>query len=233
MSQAAPPPVRLFPEIPIRVRRDRIRGQMGYPPDAKISGSILGRIEGLIDRFLPLARPAGMYRIYCVQDLAPRRVTVEGGISFSGAVREYLGKIDRLAVFIATAGGEIYRQAQEELRSGRAMEGMVANAVGSEAADCATEEVVARIREEAGAEGRAITLPYSPGYCGMDIREQAAIFAALDGGAIGVRLLPSFIMSPVKSVSGIIGMGPPAGIVATGSPCERCEKEDCMMRRYA
>jgi len=160
-------------------------------------------------------------------------VTIEGGLSFRGAVREYLGDIDRLAVFILTVGGAIHDRARDLLAGGRALDGMVADAVGSEGADAAADELVARIRELAEADGRAITLPYSPGYCGMAIEEQASVFSAVDGGRIGVRLLPSFLMVPVKSVSGIIGMGASPGVVRTGSPCERCDRKDCMMRRYA
>jgi len=219
-------------DIPVQVRRDRIRGQMGYPPNAIIPQRIGDRIEAEIDRALPHTRASAVYRIYRVEALTSRSIALENAVTFQGAIRTYLGQIDRLAVFVATAGADIYRHAQAELKEGRPLEGLVANAVGSEVAECAVEELERRLRKTAEAAGAAITLPYSPGYCGMEMREQVNIFRSVDAAAIGVELLPSFLMNPIKSISGIFGLGPAEGLVATGSPCDRCDREDCMMRRY-
>jgi len=223
----------VFREIEIQVRPDRIRGQLGYPPEASVAPQMSERIDGEISRSLPLVRAAGMFRVFGITSLERRSISLEGGITFRGAIGEYLGDIEGLAVFIATAGEEIYRKAQEDLKAGRVLEGMVANAVGSEAADSATESLRTRIREMAAAEGLAITLPYSPGYCGMKLEEQKNVFSALDGSRIGVRLLSSGIMIPIKSVSGVIGIGSPAAVGEDGSACDRCDREDCNMRRYA
>jgi hypothetical protein len=38
-------------------------------------------------------------------------------------------------------------------------------------------------------------------------------------------------MKPVKSVSGLIGIGPQAAVHAYGNPCQRCPSLDCRMRR--
>ena len=46
------------------------------------------------------------------------------------------------------------------------------------------------------------SLPYSPGYCGWDIREQQKLFSLFPPQPCGITLSDSFLMSPVKSVSG-------------------------------
>jgi hypothetical protein len=65
----------------------------------------------------------------------------------------------------------------------------------------------------------------------MALEEQKTLFSIVDGGAIGVRLWPTCIMEPVKSVSGLIGIGPAEEIVERGVPCKYCELTDCSMRR--
>jgi hypothetical protein len=46
-----------------------------------------------------------------------------------------------------------------------------------------------------------------------------------------VELLPAMIMKPVKSVSGLVGIGPREAVMAYGNPCDRCPAVDCRMRR--
>lgn len=59
--------------------------------------------------------------------------------------------------------------------------------------------------------------------------QQVAAFIATAGP--NVEALASEMMSPLKSVSGLIGLGPPEDIQQYGSPCDRCELSNCDMRR--
>jgi hypothetical protein len=65
----------------------------------------------------------------------------------------------------------------------------------------------------------------------MPLREQQTLFGLVDAAGIGVALLPTLIMRPVKSVSGLIGIGPAESITAQGTPCDRCLLDTCRMRR--
>ena len=67
----------------------------------------------------------------------------------------------------------------------------------------------------------------------LAIAEQTKLFDVIDGATIGVGLTSSYLMSPLKSVSGLIGLGPPEDIQQYGSPCDRCELSNCDMRRSA
>ena len=53
-----------------------------------------------------------------------------------------------------------------------------------------------------------LTLRYSPGYCGMDIGQQRKLFQLVQADAVGVTLLPSMLMHPLKSISGLVGLAP-------------------------
>jgi hypothetical protein len=50
----------------------------------------------------------------------------------------------------------------------------------------------------------SIVLGYSPGYCGWDLSGQKKLFQHLNPGEIGINLNDSFLMSPLKSVSGVL-----------------------------
>jgi cobalamin-dependent methionine synthase I len=65
----------------------------------------------------------------------------------------------------------------------------------------------------------------------MALTEQQTLFSLFGADRAGVELTESCLMRPLKSVSGLIGLGPAADVVAFGSPCDRCELYSCAMRR--
>jgi len=65
----------------------------------------------------------------------------------------------------------------------------------------------------------------------MSLTEQEVLFSLVPADSIGVTLLPSSLMQPLKSVSGLVGIGSRDRIEAAPVPCENCDAERCMMRR--
>ncbi len=67
----------------------------------------------------------------------------------------------------------------------------------------------------------------------MAMAQQSVLFGLVDADAAGVTLLPSMLMRPLKSVSGIVGLGPmpEPGAVGPVSPCDACARIGCHMRR--
>jgi hypothetical protein len=65
----------------------------------------------------------------------------------------------------------------------------------------------------------------------MDLSQQRIIFTLTRSGSIGVSLLPSLLMQPMKSVSGLVGLGPRELVGVNLSPCDRCLQIGCHMRR--
>jgi cobalamin-dependent methionine synthase I len=119
---------------------------------------------------------------------------------------------------------------EEAMRSGDPLAGLIYNAIGSELVEAAADRIAADLRGRLHP-GEALTLRYSPGYCGMSLSQQRTNFRLIEAGDIGVELLPTLIMKPIKSVSGLIGMGPQEAVEAFGNPCDRCPLLDCRMRR--
>jgi hypothetical protein len=76
--------------------------------------------------------------------------------------------------------------------------------------------------------GKKITNRYSPGYCGWDVTEQHKLFQLIPENYCGIKLTPSALMDPVKSISGIIGIG--ENVKNNPYTCRLCNQNDCVYR---
>jgi hypothetical protein len=109
--------------------------------------------------------------------------------------------------------------------------GFVLDAVASVSADLLTDRLAGRYRERVSGEGTAV-LGYSPGYCGWHISAQRKLFERLGPEEIGISLNDSYLMQPLKSVSGVLVAG--AGQIHRFRPefsfCGECTTRQCLPR---
>ena len=178
--------------------------------------------------------PRAIYVVLPIVDKGQRHLRLQaedGTVEFRGAIGEFLGVSHHIAAFIATAGPELEALATELMDKGDELSAMIVNSVGAERAEAAENVVIDELREQAAQNGDAPTLPYSPGYCGMSLKEQPKLFGLFDKENVGVTLTSSCLMRPLKSVSGLIGIGSAEDVTEFGTPCERCELKSCAMRR--
>lgn len=216
---------------PAPVERAFVRRAVGLRPEMGNGSRWESAIEELAPLALRLARPRAIFRIDGVRLLEPRRLTLDTPAMFNGAVGQFLAHSRFVASFVVTIGSALERLSRRWLKRGAIVRGMVADAIASEAAEAAAARCQQDVGDWAHARGLEITPRYSPGYCGMDVRQQAGLFAMLPAKRIGVRLTPSFLMTPIKSVSGLIGIGSPADVTPEAYPCSRCDHPHCMQRR--
>ncbi len=228
------PEPRFVDHVEEAIDRSEVLRYLGYPVGVLPNNRIASILDHWIDEGSRLATPRAIYRVLPVVDKDHKSLRVEssaGVTEFRGAIGEFLGSSLSIAVFIATAGPQVERRASELLREQDDLGAMVLNAIGAERAEAAEAVVINQLREEARLVGFAPTLPYSPGYCGMKLVEQRKLFSLFDTQRVGVALTPDCLMQPIKSVSGLVGLGLAAEVVESGSPCDRCELHNCNMRR--
>ncbi len=219
------------PDLTIgRPPADEIRRHLGYPAHAAPREQIANRIEAVVEEAVGALRPRGAYAVHTVTTRSPRRIVV-GDVVIRGEVARFVGAVDRVGVVVATAGPGISDLAERYGRDGDSLAAWIVDAVGSWAAEAAADAVTERLSSQAGP-GEAVTLRYSPGYCGMAMTQQSVLFGLVDAEAAGLTLLPSMLMQPLKSVSGIVGIGRVEDLAqAPSSPCEACHRLGCHMRR--
>jgi hypothetical protein len=149
-------------------------------------------------------------------------------IKVGPVITRYLNNSTHFAVFLASAGIE-FDQYLEQLKAiGDIVSEFLAYSIGTEIAEATVRFVTDRITEEADKSGFKITHSYSPGHCSWHVREQQHLFSLLPQKSCGVELNESSLMHPVKSVSGIIGLG--KNIKLTPHGCEICGLKTCFKR---
>ena len=114
--------------------------------------------------------------------------------------------------------------------------GAMLDSVASEATELASEQAEAHYRGHLRFASRlgpeAGVLPFSPGYCGWHVSGQRKLFEYLDPGEIGISLKDSFMMSPLKSVSGLLITAEPDAhrFKPRFSYCPECKDHSCVER---
>jgi hypothetical protein len=138
-------------------------------------------------------------------------------------------RAEQLHLFAFTLGERISAEIQRLFAGVDFALGSVLDAVASQAAEAWAEQQVSRGRED-GFTRRAFL--YSPGYCGWHISGQEKLFASLRPEGIGIRLNESYLMTPLKSISGVLVAGPaPIHRVSETYPfCARCQSPACRER---
>lgn len=134
------------------------------------------------------------------------------------------------AIFICTAGEGISRRSQELLTGENPVLGYIYDALGSMIVENAVNKLQEEIRQMAISKGLAITNRYSPGYCNWSVGDQHQLFSFFPSNCCGISLTDSALMHPIKSVSGLIGIG--EKVKFREYTCDLCSQTDCFHRNF-
>ncbi len=163
-------------------------------------------------------------------DPAAGTITVGGTVLEAGAqVCGYLKGSVEAALFLCTAGALFSDEAHALNAAGDFLEAYVVDAIGSLTVERAMDRIQRELEREQAARGWKITNRYSPGYCNWPLRDQRPLFALVGEHPTGIVLSESCLMAPIKSVSGIIGLGPAVHRRAYG--CVICRNNTCIYRK--
>ena len=139
-------------------------------------------------------------------------------------------RAERLVLFAVTCGQPICERIRDLFNANEYPLGAALDAGASLAADQAAQ--VAQDMFAATLDGEAGVMRYSPGYCGWHVSGQKALFGFLGASAAGIILTDSFLMHPLKSVSGVIIAGRPDihRFANDFSFCTTCTGKECRDR---
>lgn len=144
-------------------------------------------------------------------------------------IERQLKGAEAYAFFICTAGVE-YEAFQERLKKeGDMVRVFIADALGSVIAEKAADQMELALQENIDKLGWHHTNRFSPGYCGWHVSQQQLLFPLFKGETCGVKLTESSLMLPIKSVSGIIGLGP--NVRHLDYTCGLCDFKQCYKRK--
>ena len=132
------------------------------------------------------------------------------------------------ALFICTCGLAFDSYLQRLKDEGDLVRVFIADALGSVIAERCADCMEQNLQQSIDKLGWHHTNRFSPGYCGWHVSEQQLLFPLFDGQTCGVRLTDSSLMLPIKSVSGIIGIG--SSVRHLDYTCGLCDMENCCRR---
>lgn len=217
-----------FSELGITV--SRIESLLGYDENGDRE-----LIQNMIDEALmeagELCNIRAEYRIYddVSLDNNDKSLTIKN-IHFDvrGAAFIQLKKTESVAVFACTAGEGIGKRSREVMMEGDPLKGYIFDVIGSVVVDSAASLMQDALAKSVIDSGKKITNRYYPGYCGWSVSEQHKLFHLLPENFCGIRLTESALMDPVKSASGIIGIG--ERVKYNKYTCSFCDMKDCAYR---
>lgn len=218
--------------IDIEIDRNQVCRHLGYDADYQLPARISSLIDEYIENAHDLIDPSYVQVIKDVEWARGSIAFVENSIIFkSKVIAQLLGQCSMVAVFLVTIGNYLEETVHQLAIDKLILQATVLDAIGSDAVERVADSVQDRIREVANTWGLVTSRRFSPGYCDWEIGQQRMLFSALRGDTLGIHLTGECLMIPQKSISGIIGIGPPDSNVENYNPCNFCKKYDCLVRR--
>lgn len=211
-----------------KMEREAIR-YLGYGKHA-VDGQTLALISDSFRRLEETAGRKSIYRIFELDQMEDDRFRIGNVEMKSVSLGRNLRGCKKIVLFGATLGAPV------DMLITRTSLTDMAGAVVLQACAAAMleeycDECQVKIGEELEKEELYLRPRFSPGYGDFDIRYQKQLMQMLDcAKTIGLTMTDSFMMTPTKSVTAVIG----ASETKERCPlegCEMCEKKDCIYRR--
>ena len=201
---------------------------LGYEND--LPEDVFAIVEEVMNETVDCFDICGGYQIFdqITFDKDGRHIRIaDADFSPQKIVYHQLKNSEQMAVFVCTAGDGISHWSKE-MMAADPLKGFIADILGSVVVEAAIEAIQQRLNDEMAQIGLKITNRYSPGYCGWPTIEQHKLFSLLPKGNCGVQLTDSALMLPIKSVSGVIGIG--ANVGFHPYTCRLCDAMFCVYR---
>ncbi len=210
----------ILDNIPVAFSVEEVLTRMRISPE---DADLLRSVERVVQVAESVARPKAMYAVRYVEERDGDRVRV-GHVWFESRVlRINLAEVHRVFPYVATCGRELE---DAVLPADDFMAPYIMDTVKLQALGAALSHLFEHLRQRYAL---GETTKMSPGRLeDWPITEQAPLFALLGDveEQVGVRLSDSFLMFPVKSVSGLL-----FPTEASFESCQLCPREGCPNRR--
>ncbi len=215
--------------------REAVLRSQGISKNSVIPTRITRLLNTARDLFLAAAEPVGMVSDLSVEDFEAV-FKGEAQNEKDAPLGHIFPRANQLALFALTMGGKVSSRIEDLFENNEFAPGSMLDTVASLAADLAVEICEKSFFDELSTKSidkAAICVQsYCPGYCGWHISGQKNLFQHLRPDKIGISLNNSFLMSPLKSVSGVLVAGGKEIHLFENnySFCRLCKSQTCRQR---
>ncbi|MDR3651401.1 MAG: vitamin B12 dependent-methionine synthase activation domain-containing protein [Paludibacter sp.] len=175
---------------------------------------------------------SGGYLVKDIEELNAKQgmIRIDGQeLNLGRQVCGYIKESTHAALFLCTAGEDFTRMTNQLNEQGDIMEAYILDAIGSLTVEKAMDKIQENLRDSFLSKQLKISNRYSPGYCNWPLADQKTLFNLIGENKTGITLSDSCLMTPRKSVSGIIGIGKHLKHHEYG--CKICSNATCIYRK--
>lgn len=202
---------------------------LGYGKNA-VDDKTLQEIQDSFRELERLADKKSIYRIFELSLKDENELKIGNVEIYSRNLRTNLKDCKQVVLFAATLGAEVDRLIRK-MQVVDMAKAVVMQACAATLLEEYCDELQQKIAEHMQEQGKYIRPRFSPGYGDFSIQHQKAVLAMLEASKrIGVTMTDSYMLTPTKSVTAVIGIGD-TEMNCNLNSCEECDKTDCTYRR--
>ena len=196
------------------------------------------KVLSIVSSMQPFLQPAVVCRWFDVENIDEDMVTLVDQdtcrefVLKVGVHADELASAERVLCSVATLGAEFDRTLSSRQQAGEVLEGYLADCTGIYGLLQVSRAIYKEVEGVAADAGWGVGRVLCPGAIeGWSLEEQKGVCALLPIDQAGIALNDFGVLSPAKSVSFIIGIGPGYAARHVDSPCDICtNKGECWCR---
>jgi hypothetical protein len=187
--------------------RQTVLSAQGIPGGAAIPDRVAALVDNAFEIYSRLVDPVGIRAEISVEEFSAI-YRGDGRNALRTPLEGIFPDARRLALFAVTVGEAVCVEILRLFSDGDPPLGYTLDTIASAGAE-SLAAAMARDYQESLSQSGSIgpdmrVLPYSPGYCGWHVSGQGKLFDVLRPERIGISLNTSYLMQPLKSVSGVL-----------------------------
>lgn len=192
--------------------------------------NLMPDLDAAIQAVNQVATPIGGYVLFDQIQLDTDRIIIgDTTLKCGRPLCNLLKGSSRLAVLVCTLGESVSELYNSYTAQYDFVKAYLCDNVANIAIEKTMEQLKDTLRQQTAEDGLRITSHFCPGYCHWPIAEQHNLFALLPPEPCGIRLTSSSLMQPMKSISGIVGIG--RQVTYKESNCSLCHLKKCIYRK--
>ncbi len=219
----------------LEISREAVFRGQGMTEKTKITKTV----ETLFEKALAIFRQKAVCDAISVEVSIKEFMEIyqgEGRNEVPSVVELVAPKARSLTLFALTSGNALTAEIKRLFDEKDVALGYMLDLVASEGTEAAAEALTRQRVDMLRSRGEFVDgdamLRYSPGYCGWHVSGQKKLLSFLQASEIGISLNESFLMSPEKSISGVMIAGEKKihFFKNNFSFCEACTHKSCRAR---
>jgi hypothetical protein len=208
----------ILDNINVNLSLDEIRRRLHMKRDSDFSP-----VKDLIDIAQELIQPKALYNICYIEEKLEDAILVDGLRLKSQVLRKNLDQVERIFPFVITLGNEL---GEKQNACADLLENYYLDTIGNIALKAVRNHLNQHLQAKFALEKLSFMAPGS--LSDWPIEEQTPLFKLLGDveAQIGVKLTPSLLMLPAKSVSGVF-----FPTETSFQSCQLCPRKRCESRK--